>query len=121
MSHSLCYDFYMTSLLLRWLISALALLLTAYVVPGIMVASFYTAMIVALVIGIINVTLKPLLVLLTLPINILTLGLFTLVINGLLFWFASSIIKGFSVSDFWVALLGALLFSVITTIANHYL
>ena len=111
----------MSSLLIRWIVNALALLLAAYVVPGVLVASFYTALILAVVLALVNLILKPLLVLLTLPLNILTLGLFTLIINGFLFWFAATIVKGFHVDGFLAAFLGALLFSAITTIATHFL
>ncbi len=82
-------------LILRWLISAATLMLVAYYVPGIAVVSFYSALIAALVLGLVNAILRPLAILFTLPVNILTLGLFTFVINALMFWFASSIVKGF--------------------------
>ena len=96
-------------LILRWLISALALMLVAYFVPGIVVNNFYSALIAALILGLINALIRPLLILFTLPINILTLGLFTLVINALMFWLASSIVKGFYVMGFWPAFWGALI------------
>ncbi len=108
-------------LLLRWLINALALLLVANVVPGISVTSFYAALIAALVLGIANAVIRPLLLLLTLPINILTLGLFTFVINALLFWFASSIVKGFNVSGFGAAFFGALVLWLISWATNALL
>ncbi len=111
----------MTSLIIRWVINALALLLVAYIVPGIAVSSFYIALIVAVVLAIVNVTIKPLLVVLTLPISIVTLGLFTLVINALCFWFVASFVDGFAVAGFLSAFIGALLYSVVTTIANRYL
>ncbi|MFA6547371.1 MAG: phage holin family protein [Candidatus Magasanikbacteria bacterium] len=106
------------SLLLRWLLGALSLVLVTYLVPGINVASFYTALIAALVLGLINCLVKPILVLLTLPVNILTLGLFTLVINALLFWLAATIVKGFGVAGFWPAFWGALVMSVVSWILN---
>ena len=96
-------------LLLRWLISALTLMLVAYYVPGITVVSFYSALVAALILGLINALIRPLVMLLTLPVNILTLGLFTLVINTLMFWLASSIAKGFYVSGFVAAFWGALI------------
>ncbi len=96
-------------LLLRWLISALTLMLVAYYVPGITVMSFYAALIAALILGLINAVIRPLLVILTLPVNILSLGLFTLVINALMFWLASSVVKGFYVSGFMAAFWGALI------------
>src|SRR3989344_8363329 len=97
-------------LLLRWLISALSVIVTAYVVPGVRVANFWTALIAALILGLINALIRPLVLLLTLPVNIVTLGLFTLVINALMFWLASSLVKGFDVANFTAAFLGALVF-----------
>lgn len=105
-------------LLLRWLIGAVSLMLVTYVVPGIKIQSFYTALIAALILGLINSLIKPVLVLLTLPVNILTLGLFTLVINAFLFWLAATIVKGFGVDGFWPAFWGALAMSVISWILN---
>ena len=105
-------------LLLRWLINALAILAIAYFVPGVAVSGIYTALIVALVLGIVNALLRPILILLTLPVNILTLGLFTLIINAFLFWFASAIVKGFSVADFKAAFLGALIMWLVSWITN---
>jgi putative membrane protein len=100
-------------LILRWLISAATLMFVAYYVPGIAVVSFYNALIAALVLGLVNAILRPLAILFTLPVNILTLGLFTFVINALMFWFASSIVKGFYVAGFWPAFWGALIMTVI--------
>jgi len=102
------------TLLLVWLLNAVALLVVAYLLPGITVASFGSALIAALVLGLLNMLVKPLLVLLTLPITILTLGLFLIVLNALLFWFAGSILKGFQVNGFWWAVVGALLYSLIS-------
>lgn len=102
------------TLLLVWLLNAVALLVVAYLLPGITVASFGSALIAALVLGLLNSLVKPVLVILTLPITIVTLGLFLLVLNALLFWFAGSILKGFQVSGFWWAVIGALLYSLIS-------
>ncbi|MCI0619753.1 phage holin family protein [Candidatus Wolfebacteria bacterium] len=99
-------------ILAKILITALALLAVAYLVPGIAVSEFLVALLVALVLGLLNLIVKPILVVLTLPINILTLGLFLWVINGFLFWLAAKFIEGFSVSGFWTAVLGALIVSV---------
>lgn len=96
-------------LILRWLINAAALMAIAYYLPGIAVSGFYAALIAALVLGLVNALIRPILVVLTLPINILTLGLFTLVINALMFWLASSIVKGFYVAGFMPAFWGALI------------
>jgi putative membrane protein len=96
-------------LLLRWILNALALLLVAYLVPGFHVASFYSALIVALILGIVNAIIRPILILLTLPVTILTLGLFALVINALLILFVATIVKGFSIDGFGPAFIGGTL------------
>jgi len=108
-------------ILMKLLFTALALILAAYVIPGISVASFYTALIIAVLLGLVNLIFKPILILLTLPINILTLGLFTFVINAFLFWFLSTIVKGFYVEGFIAAFLGALVVSVVSYIGNRML
>ena len=100
-------------LILLWLLNAVALLAVAYLLPTIHVASFGAAMIAALLLGLVNAVLRPLLLLLTLPVTLLTLGLFIFVINGLMFWLAGSLIEGFAVDGFWPAVLGSLLYSVI--------
>ena len=101
-------------LLAIWIINALALLALPWVMPPIQVASFSTALIVALVLGLINAILRPLLILLTLPVTLLTLGLFIFVINALLFQLADKLIDGFSVGGFWSALIGSVLYSLIS-------
>lgn len=101
-------------LLLIWILNALALLAVAYLLPAIHVAGFGSALIAALVLGLVNTLIRPLLILLTLPVTLITLGLFIFVINGLLFWFVGSILQGFAVDGFWTAVLGALLYSVIS-------
>ena len=102
------------TLLLVWILNAVTLLIVAYVLPGIVVSSFWSAMLAAAVLGLINMLVKPVLILLTLPITIVTLGLFLLVINALMFWLAGSILKGFQVNGFWWAVGGALFYSVIS-------
>ena len=102
------------TLLLVWILYDVAVLVVAYILPGIVVASFWSAMWAALVLGLINMLVKPLFVLLTLPITIVTVGLFLFVINALLFWLAGSILKGFQVNGFWWAVGGALLYSLIS-------
>ena len=102
------------TLLLVWILNAVALLVVAYILPGIVVASFWSAMWAALVLGLINMLVKPLFVLLTLPITIVTVGLFLFVINALMFWLAGSILKGFQVNGFWWAVGGAFLYSLIS-------
>ncbi|WP_066457423.1 phage holin family protein [Castellaniella caeni] len=102
-------------LLLVWILNAVALLVVAYLLPGITVASFGSALIAALVLGLLNAIVKPLLVLLTLPLTVVTLGLFLLVLNALVFWFAGSILKGFQVDGFWWAVIGAIVYSIVST------
>lgn len=109
------------SLLLVWILNAVSLLIVAYLLPGINVASFGSALIAALVLGLLNTLVKPLLILLTLPITIVTLGLFILVLNALVFWFAGSILKGFSVEGFWWAVLGALVYSLVSGLLSGLL
>lgn len=96
-------------LIVRWVVNTLAVMLVANVVPGIAVRDFYTALIVALVYGLMNAIVRPLLLLLTLPINLLTLGLFTFVLNALLFWLVARIVPGFDVAGFMPAFWGALI------------
>lgn len=95
----------------RWLLLAAALLLVAHLYPGVVVANFGAAMIAALVLGLLNTLLRPLLVLLTLPVTLLTLGLFLFVINAAMFYFAASVLEGFSVTGFGAALIGSLIYS----------
>lgn len=101
-------------LILIWILNAVALLVVAYILPGITVASFGSALIAALVLGLLNALVKPVLVILTLPITVVTLGLFLLVLNALVFWFAGSILKGFQVNGFWWALIGAIVYSIVS-------
>lgn len=101
-------------LLFVWILNALALLAVAYFVPDIHVADFLTALIAALVIGLVNMLIKPILVILTLPITILTLGLFILVINGLLFYGVGHWLQGFDVKTLTAGIIGALLYSVLS-------
>lgn len=105
------------NILINWIVSALVIVAAAYLLPGVHVAGFTTALVAALVLGIINAVLKPILVALTLPINILTLGLFTLVINAVLVMLATSLVSGFTVDGFgW-----ALLFSILLSVINAFL
>jgi putative membrane protein len=101
-------------LVAAWLINALALLALPYIFDSIKVDGFYTALVTALVLGLINSLIRPLLILLTLPLNILMLGLFTFVINGLLFWFVATFVKGFVVAGFWSAVGGAIAYGIIS-------
>lgn len=102
----------MARLFLLWILNALALLTVANFVPGIHLDNFGDALIAALFLGLVNTLIRPLLVLFTLPVTVVTLGLFIFVINGLLFWFVGSILKNFVVDGFWYGVLGALLYSL---------
>lgn len=104
-------------MLLRLLITILSILLSAYLIPNVEVKGFWPAFWVAIFLGLINITLKPLLIVLTLPINILTLGLFTFVINGLMVLLASSVIEGFDV----IGLLPAVIFSIVLAVMSYVL
>ena len=108
-------------LILVWILNAVALLIVAYILPGITVASFGSALIAALVLGLLNTLVKPVLILLTLPITIVTLGLFLLVLNALVFWFAGSVLKGFQVNGFWWAMLGAFVYSIVSGVLSRLL
>lgn len=100
-------------IIIQWILSAAALLLVTYLYQGVQVQSFTSALIAALVIGLFNALLRPVLVVLTFPVTFLTLGLFIFVINAFLFWAAASVIDGFNVSGFWAAFLGSLIYSVL--------
>lgn len=101
-------------LLLVWLINAVALLALPYLMSSITVDSIPAALIAALLLGLVNTFVRPLLILLTLPATLITLGLFIFVLNGLLFWFVGSFVQGFHVAGFWSALFGAILYSIIS-------
>ena len=100
-------------LIVKWLLSASALLLVAYVYSGVEVRSFTAALIAAFVLGLLNTVVRPVLVVLTLPVTVITLGLFLFVINALMFWSASGLLSGFHVNGFVAALIGSLLYSLI--------
>jgi putative membrane protein len=104
----------MLRLLVTWILNALALLVLPYVIPSIEVTSFLSALVAALVLAFINTLIRPVLVLLTLPVTLLTLGLFIFVINGLLFWFVGSFVRGFEVGGFWSGVFGAIVYSIIS-------
>ena len=108
-------------LILKWLLSATALLAVAYLYEGVEVRSFGAALTAAFVIGLLNMLLRPLLVLLTLPVTVLTLGLFLFVINALMFWWAASLLNGFYVSGFGAALLGSLIYSTFGVVIDSAL
>ncbi len=108
-------------LLLVWALNAIALLAVAYIFPGVQIQDWQSAAIAALVLGLVNTLVKPILVLLTLPVTILTLGLFLFVLNALLFWAVASMVPGFHVNGFWAAVLGAILYSVIGWVLSQLL
>ena len=104
----------MLKLLLVWLINAVALIAVSYLMPSVQVTSFGAALIAALVLGLVNAIIRPILVLLTLPVTILTLGLFIFIINGLLFLLVANLLEGFQVAGFWPAVLAAIVYSLIS-------
>src|SRR5258706_6527686 len=106
----------MLTLLARWIVNAAALLLVAYLYPGVQVESFFAAAIAAVVLGLVNAVVRPILVILTFPVTLLTLGLFLFVINALLFWLVAGFVHGFAVSGFMAALIGSRPYSVISLI-----
>ncbi len=106
-------------ILISWLISSVAILITAYLLPGVAIQGFFTALMTAVVLGVINSVLKPILLLLTLPINVLTLGLLTFVINALLVLLASHIVPGFRVDGFWWALAFSIVLSIVNTLLGN--
>jgi putative membrane protein len=109
-------------LILLWILNAVALLAVAWLLPSsIYIASFGSALLAALVLGLVNAVLRPLLLLLTLPVTLLTLGLFIFVINGLMFWLVGALLEGFVVVGFWAAVLGAILYSVFSSILSSLL
>jgi putative membrane protein len=108
-------------LLLRWAMNAGALLLIANYVPGMGVSGFYAALVVILVLGLVNALIRPIVIFLTLPVNILTLGLFTFVINALMFWFVSTVVKGFEIEGFVPAFIGALLLTLVSWVVGSFL
>lgn len=108
-------------ILVRWLVLTAAIMLTAYLLDDIHVSGFFSAFFAAAILGVLNIFFRPVLFLLTLPINVVTFGLFTFVINAILLMMASGVITGFEVAGFWSALLGSLLISVISWILNTFI
>ena len=106
------------TLIVRWFINALALMLVAYLYSGVQVSGIFAALIAALVLGLVNAFIRPVLVFLTFPVTILTLGLFIFIINAFLFWFVAEIVDGFKVTGFMAALLGSLMFSVVSLVTS---
>lgn len=109
----------MTSLLIKWFVNSLAIFIVGNFFPGIHVPNYITALWAAFLLALLNVTIRPVLRLLSLPITIITLGLFAFIINGFTFWLASKFISGFTVDTFWWAVLGAFVVSLISTVLNR--
>ncbi len=101
-------------LLAVWLINTVSLIAVAYLMPSVSVSSFLAALVAALVLGLVNAILRPILILLTLPATLLTLGLFIFVINGLLFWMVGSLVEGFVVMGFWPGFFGGIIYSIVS-------
>lgn len=110
----------MLNFVLTWILATISLLITAYLVPGVAVASFPAALIASVVIGLVNAVVKPILILLTLPLTILTLGLFLLVVNGISLSLAAYFTPGLSVSGFWPAVIGAIVLSIISSVIGGF-
>ena len=108
-------------LLVRWLILTAAIMVASYLINGIVVNGFFSAFFAAAILGVLNVFFRPILLILTLPINILTLGFFTFIINAVLLKMASSVISGFEVHGFWSAVFGGLIISVVSWLLNSFI
>ncbi|MCX5782756.1 MAG: phage holin family protein [Elusimicrobia bacterium] len=108
-------------LIVSWLVNAIALVIVSKIIPGIYVQDFSVAMFAGLIFILFNVSLKPLILLVTLPLNLLSLGIFTLFINGFLFYLVSKMIGGFFISGFWSAFWGALFFSITNFVLNIFM
>jgi len=108
-------------LLVRWLVLTAAIIIASYLISGIEISGFFSAFFAAAILGILNIFFRPILFILTLPINLLTFGLFTFVINALLLKMASGVIEGFQVHGFWSAVFGALVISVLNWLLNSFI
>jgi putative membrane protein len=111
----------MKGILIKWLILTAAIMMASYLIEGIQVGGFFSAFLTAAILGILNVFFRPVLLILTLPINILSLGLFTFVINALLLKMASGVISGFEVTGFWSAVFGSLVISIVNWILSSFI
>ena len=111
----------MIGLITRWLLTALALILTTKIVPGIQVANITTLFVASLVLGLLNAIVRPILIFFTLPLTIVTLGLFILIINGFTFWLAAHFVPGFHVNNFLAALLGAIVVSLLSFLFSFFI
>jgi putative membrane protein len=111
----------MKGLIIRWLFLTVAILVAAHLIEGIEVKGFWSAVLAAAILGVMNALFRPILIILTLPINILTLGLFTFVINAILIMMVSGVVGGFEVHGFWSALFGSLVISVVSWLLNSFI
>ncbi|MCE5336646.1 MAG: phage holin family protein [Desulfobacteraceae bacterium] len=111
----------MNGLLLRWVLLTVAIMLTPYLVGGIYVSGFFSALFAAMILGILNALFRPVLLILTLPINIVTLGLFTFVINALLLLMVAGVVPGFHVQGFWAAVLGSIVISIVSWLLSSFI
>lgn len=111
----------MKDLFIKWVVNSTALLVVAHIVSGVTLDNWRAVFVAALVLGLLNAFLRPVLILLTLPVTVLTLGLFTLVINAFLFYLAAHLVKGFHVAGFWQAFVAALVFSLVSFLLNLFL
>lgn len=109
----------MPQFLVTWLVTAVSLMITAYIVPGFVVNNFVAALVAAVILGLVNAIVKPILVLLTLPLTILTLGLFLFVINAITIWLAGVFTPGFAVAGFGAALIGSIVLTLVTSGVNY--
>lgn len=109
----------MPNFLLTWLLAAVSLVITAYLVPGFAIANFVAALIAAVILGLVNAIIKPILVVLTLPITIVTLGLFLFIVNAITIWIAGAITPGFDVNGFPPALIGSIVLTLVSSVLNH--
>lgn len=108
----------MPQFLLTWLVTAVSLVITAYIVPGFIVSSFVAALLAAVVLGLVNAIIKPILVILTLPLTLLTLGLFLFVVNAIVIWLAGVLTPGFAVTGLLPALIGSIVLTLVTSVIN---
>lgn len=109
-------------LILRLIVNVIAILIIAYLFPGLIwVDGFWSALLVAILLGIVNSILRPILIFFTLPLTILTLGLFLLIINGLMLWLVSAVVSGFHVNGFWGAVVGSVLISIVSWVLSRLL
>jgi len=111
----------MKGFVIRWILSAIALAITAWLIKGIEIHGIFSLLVATLVLGILNAIIRPILLILTLPLNFLTLGLFTFVINAIMLEITANVVEGFEVHGFWAAFIGAIFMSIISTILTYFI